>query len=87
MSRRRRRDTPLALFWSRAEQRRFTDAVELLVCSVREFQQLLNEEYAARSERARKANRTRKERQLPGPAPDTDAVPHPLPEGGPDDEF
>lgn len=39
--RRTKRATPLMLFWSRAEQRRFIDAVERLVNTVNDLETLL----------------------------------------------
>lgn len=42
MARRRsKRATPLMLFWSRTEQRRFIDAVERLVSTVNDLETLL----------------------------------------------
>lgn len=73
MKRKRRKDTPLLLFWSRSEQKRFIDAVERLVSVVNDLRadQLAQQE--ERSERARRANRTRQARQVPAACP-TDAV-------------
>lgn len=50
MARRSKRSTPLMLFWSRAEQRRFIDAVERLVSTVQDLEVLL-----ARKKRERRA--------------------------------
>ena len=41
MARRAKRSTPLMLFWSRAEQRRFIDAVERLVSTVQDLEAFL----------------------------------------------
>lgn len=41
MSRRKRRDVPIMLLWSRAEQRRFVDAVERLVGAIGDLEQIL----------------------------------------------
>ena len=57
MPRRAKRSTPLMLFWSRAEQRRFIDAVERLVSTVQDLEAFL----------ARK-KRERQPRPSPGPA-------------------
>lgn len=55
----RRKSTPLMLFWSKAEQKRFIDAVERLVSTTNDLRMLLLEQREERSERARRANRTR----------------------------
>lgn len=48
-AKRSKRETPLMLFWSRTEQRRFIEAVERLVSTVHDLEALL-----ARKKRARR---------------------------------
>jgi len=70
MKRKKARQTPIMLLWSRAEQRRFSDAVEHLVSAVHDLAELIKQLQATatalassryrRSEAARRANATRR---------------------------
>jgi hypothetical protein len=76
---RRRRSTPLMLFWSRAEQRRFIDAVERLVATVNDLETLLRER------RRRGAGRASKQPAQPAvrrsPASDESEIHNPQAKG------
>lgn len=53
MKRRRKQPTPIMLLWSKAEQRRFIDAVERLVSTVNDLVVLLEETKRRRRPRRR----------------------------------
>jgi hypothetical protein len=52
---RRRKSSPLLLFWSRTEQRRFIDAVERLVSTAHDLAEAAKEILAARKKRRKKS--------------------------------
>lgn len=79
--RKRKGSTPLMLLWSKAEQRRFIDAVERLVATVGDMQVIWREEKQERSARAQKAARTRKERSATGGNGSAAGTPQATPEG------
>lgn len=71
MKRKGRKTVPTMLFWSRAEQRRFIDAVEKLVSTVNDLQVILAEpkrraEAAAKTRAAREEARKLQQSQVDG---------------------
>lgn len=69
MAKRKRKTTPLLLFWSKKEQTRFIDAVERLVALVGDAEVLARELKAERE--VRKHSRGKKAAKPAGGLPDT----------------